>query len=145
MRTVLLPPLSLAFWAFIAVSSLLLFPVAVLIWAVTAPFDRRLRVLHQFTCFWASLYTWTNPLWRVRVQGREHIRSGTTYVMIANHHSFVDILVLFRIFAHFKWVSKEEMFRIPCIGWNMALNDYVRLRRGDPDSIVRMMADCERH
>src|SRR5262245_28784136 len=49
--------LSLLFWAFMAVSSLLLFPVAVLLWAVTAPFDRRLRVLHQFTCFWASLYT----------------------------------------------------------------------------------------
>ena len=60
---------SLAFWAFMAVSSLLLFPVALLVWAVTAPFDRRLRALHQFTCFWASLYSWTNPVWRVRVEG----------------------------------------------------------------------------
>ena len=64
---VLLPVFSLAFWGFIVLSSALLFPVAVLVWAVTAPFDRRLRVQHLFTCFWASLYTWLNPLWRVRV------------------------------------------------------------------------------
>jgi 1-acyl-sn-glycerol-3-phosphate acyltransferase len=136
---------SLAFWGFIVVSSLLLFPVALLVWAVTAPFDRRLRVQHLFTCLWASLYTWTNPLWRVRVTGREHVDPDETYVMVANHQSFLDILVLFRLFRHFKWVSKAEMFRIPCIGWNMALNRYVKLRRGSPASIAQMMAACERH
>ena len=141
----LLAALSLAFWTFIALSSLLLFPVALAVWAVTAPFDRRLRIQHQFTCFWASLYSWVNPLWRVRVIDRQKIRPGATYVMVANHQSFLDILVLFRLFAHFKWVSKAEMFRIPCIGWNMGLNRYVRLRRGSPESIAQMMAACERH
>src|SRR5262249_52562428 len=34
--------LSACFWAFLVVSSLLLFPVALLIWAVTVLFDRRL-------------------------------------------------------------------------------------------------------
>ena len=136
---------SLAFWAFMVVSSLVLFPVALLVWAVTAPFDRRLRVQHLFTCFWASLYSWLNPLWRVRVEGREHIRADRTYVMVANHQSFLDILVLFRLFRHFKWVSKAEMFRIPAIGWNMVLNRYVKLRRGSPESIARMMAACEAH
>ncbi len=58
---------SLVFWLFLAASSIVLFPVAVLIWAVTAPFDRRGALLHRFTCFWASLYTWLNPAWRVRV------------------------------------------------------------------------------
>jgi 1-acyl-sn-glycerol-3-phosphate acyltransferase len=140
-----LPVFSLAFWGFIVVSSAALFPVALAVWAVTAPWDRRLRVQHLFTCVWASLYTWLNPLWRVRVEGRERIRADGTYVMVANHQSFLDILVLFRLFRHFKWVSKAEMFRIPCIGWNMALNRYVKLRRGVPDSIARMMAACERH
>jgi len=134
--------LSLLFWGFIGLSSIVLFPVAVLIWAVTAPFDRRLVVLHRFTCFWASLYTWLNPAWRVRVIGREKIRRDATYVMIANHQSFLDILVMFRLFVHFKWVSKIEMFRIPLIGWNMALNRYVKLRRGDRRSVTRMMQAC---
>src|SRR5207249_7637926 len=109
----------------------------------TALFDRRLVVLHRFTCFWASLYSWLNPAWRVHTEGREKIRPGATYVMVANHQSFLDILVLFRLFVHFKWVSKIEMFRIPLIGWNMALNRYVKLRRGDRASVIRMMDACE--
>jgi 1-acyl-sn-glycerol-3-phosphate acyltransferase len=141
---VLLRILSTFFWAFIVVSSLLLFPVALLVWLLTAPFDRRLRAQHQFTCFWASLYTWLNPAWRVRVDGIENVRPDTTYVMVANHQSLLDILVLFRLFVHFKWVAKAELFRIVCIGWNMSLNRYIRLRRGDPGSIKQMMDDAER-
>jgi len=135
---------STAFWAFLASSSIALFPVAVVVWAVTLPFDRRKVLLHQFTCFWGSLYTWTNPLWPVSIVGREKIERGETYVMVANHLSLLDILVLFRLFRHYKWVSKIENFRIPFIGWNMRLNRYIELRRGDRDSVVRMMADCER-
>jgi 1-acyl-sn-glycerol-3-phosphate acyltransferase len=135
---------SLVFWTFIVLSSLLLFPVAVAIWAATVLFDRKLVVLHRFTCFWASLYTWLNPVWRVHIEGREKIRRGVAYVMVANHQSLLDILVLFRLFVHFKWVSKIENFRVIVIGWNMSLNRYIKLRRGDRDSIARMMDDCTR-
>jgi 1-acyl-sn-glycerol-3-phosphate acyltransferase len=135
--------LSLAFWAFLVLSSLALFPVALVIWALTAPFDRRLVVLHRFTCFWASLYTWLNPAWPVAIEGREHVRPGMAYVMVSNHQSFVDILVLFRLFRHFKWVSKIENFRVPLIGWNMRLNRYIALVRGNRESVVRMMNECE--
>jgi 1-acyl-sn-glycerol-3-phosphate acyltransferase len=127
-----------------ALSSILLFPVAVVVWGLTVLFDRRLVLLHRFTCLWASLYTWTNPAWRVRVEGRERIRRDAAYVLVANHQSLVDILVLFRLFVHFKWVSKIENFRVPCIGWNMSLNRYIRLRRGDRESTRKMMRACER-
>ncbi len=133
---------SCLFWLGIGLSSLILFPVAVVIRILTAPLDRRLRLLHGFTCFWASLYTWLNPTWRVHVEHRERVRPGVAYVMVANHLSFLDILVLFRLFRHFKWVSKIEMFRIPLIGWNMRLNRYVALRRGDRRSIAGMMEAC---
>src|SRR6266446_3739981 len=134
---------STLFWLFIVVSSLLLFPVAVVIWAATVLVDRRLVLLHRFTCFWASLYTWLNPVWRVHIEGREKIRADTAYVMVANHQSLLDILVLFRLFVHFKWVSKIENFRVPCIGWNMSLNRYIKLRRGDKSSAQTMMRECE--
>jgi 1-acyl-sn-glycerol-3-phosphate acyltransferase len=136
--------LSSLFWLFITVSSILLFPVALLLWAVTVAFDRRLVLLHRFTCVWASLYTWLNPVWRVHVEGRERIRRDVAYVMVANHQSLLDILVLFRLFVHFKWVSKIENFRVPCIGWNMSLNRYIKLRRGNRESVERMMRACER-
>jgi len=134
--------LSTLFWAFLVGSSFLLFPVALAIWALTLPFDPRLRALHLFTCFWGSLYTWVNPAWPVRISGRERIRRDETYVMVANHQSLLDILVLFRLFVHFKWVSKIENFRIPLIGWNMRLNRYIRLRRGDRTSVVQMLTQC---
>jgi 1-acyl-sn-glycerol-3-phosphate acyltransferase len=135
--------LSTLFWAFITVTSIVLYPLAIMIWAVTFAFDRRLVVLHRFTCFWASLYTWFNPAWPVTVEGREKIRPGTTYVMVANHLSLIDILVLFRLFRHFKWVSKIENFKVPVIGWNMSMNRYIKLRRGDRESVVQMMEQCE--
>ena len=134
--------LSLVFWVFLVARSIVLFPVALVIWAVTAPFDRRRALLHRFTCFWASLYTWLNPGWRVHIEGREKIRRDGVYVMIANHQSLLDILVLFRLFTHFKWVSKIENFRVPFVGWNMSLNRYIKLRRGDRESVEQMMRAC---
>lgn len=136
--------LSTVFWAFVVVSSVLLLPGAVLLWAITAPFGRRRLLLHLYTCFWASLYTWCNPLWPVTVRGREHVERGATYVMVANHLSLLDILVLFRLFRHFTWVSKAENFRVPVVGWNMHLNAYIPLRRGDRDSVAAMLATAER-
>lgn len=133
---------SLIFWGFVVLSSALLFPIAVIIWAVTAPFDKRRRALHMFTCFWASLYTWLNPAWRVTIHGRENIDPDATYVYVANHLSLLDILVLFRLFTDFKWVSKAEIFTVPGVGWNMTLNRYIPLKRGDRDSVVKMMQQC---
>ena len=133
---------STLFWAFVAGSSIVLYPVAVMIWLLTVAFDRRLVVLHRFTCFWASLYTWCNPLWRVHLHHRDRIDPDTTYVMVANHLSLLDILVLFRLFTNFAWVSKAENFKVPVIGWNMKLNGYIPLVRGDKASAAVMMEQC---
>ena len=135
---------SLVFWSFLVLSSIALFPVAVVIWGVTLSFDRRKVVLHRFTCFWGSLYTWLNPAWRVTIRGLEHFDDRVPTVLVANHLSLLDILVLFRLFRHFKWVSKIENFHVPCIGWNMTMNGYVKLRRGSRASILQMFRDCER-
>jgi len=133
---------STLFWVFLAVSSVLLFVAAALLWAVTAPFDRRRVVQHRFTCWWASLYTWLNPWWPVTITGREKIELRQTYVMVANHLSLLDILVLFRLRRHFAWVSKVENFRVPFIGWNMRFARYVPLKRGDRASVQAMLKAC---
>jgi 1-acyl-sn-glycerol-3-phosphate acyltransferase len=134
---------SAAFIAFIGLSSILFFAVALLIWTTTVLFDRRLAILHQFTCFWSSIYLWTMPAWSVRTTGRNRIRRHAAYVVISNHQSQLDILVAFRLFFHFKWVSKAEVFRLPFIGWNMVLNRYIPLKRGDRQSVEKMMACAE--
>jgi 1-acyl-sn-glycerol-3-phosphate acyltransferase len=134
---------SLYFWAFMLLSSLILFPVAAILRVATLPFDRRLTLLHRFTSFWGSLYTWCNPLWSVTISGTEHLNTEAPFVMIANHQSFADILVLFRLRVHYKWVSKAENFRVPLVGWNMTLNRYIRIERGSIRGNLKMMRDCE--
>ncbi len=126
----------------IAVTSVVFFLVAVVIRVVTGPFDRRLAILHRFTSFWACFYLWTTPAWSVRVLGREKLGRGP-YVIVSNHQSGLDILVAFHLFYPFKWVSKIEMFRVPLIGWNMRLNRYIPLKRGDKESVSKMLTACE--
>jgi 1-acyl-sn-glycerol-3-phosphate acyltransferase len=110
----------------------------------TVAFDDRRWVLHRFTSLWASLYTWLNPVWQVRIVGRERLYETGPTVIVANHRSLLDILVLFRLQSHFRWVSKRENFRVPCVGWNMTLCDYIPLRRGDASSVRAMMRHCDR-
>lgn len=133
---------SYVLWFLILLLAPLWFLGAFVIRIVTAPFDPRLRVLHLYSCFWASFYTYVFPYWRVTIRNRERLRSDTAYVVVSNHQSMLDILVLFRLYRHFKWVSKATIFRTPFIGWNMTLNRYIAIRRGDPNDAVRMMAAC---
>jgi 1-acyl-sn-glycerol-3-phosphate acyltransferase len=136
---------TLTFWPYLLVSSIVLFAGALLLFVGTVAFDRRRRLLHLYTCAWAYHYVRLLPLWVAEFTGVERIRNDRTYVLVANHQSLGDILVLFGLFKHFKWVSKRAIFRVPFIGWNMALNDYVALTRGDPKSIEDMMQACRRH
>ncbi len=133
---------SYGLWTFLLLTCPPLFVIAFVVWLVTLPFDRRLRMLHLYSCAWASLYTYVFPYWSTVVRNRERLRNDRAYVIVSNHQSLLDILVLFRLYRHFKWVSKEEIFRLPFIGWNMSLNRYIRIRRGDKQDAVRMMTAC---
>jgi 1-acyl-sn-glycerol-3-phosphate acyltransferase len=133
---------SIVYWVFFALSLSLLFTVSLLIFVVTAPFDRRRVVLHLFTCWWGYVYVQVNPLWRCRIVGRDRLPWKGAAVIVANHLSLIDILVLFGLYRPFKWVSKASNFRIPFLGWNMSLNGYVPITRGAADSVRRMMARC---
>jgi 1-acyl-sn-glycerol-3-phosphate acyltransferase len=139
------PVFSALYWLFALVTMPVLFILALGVFLVTAPFDRRRLALHLVSCAWGGLYVRANPFWRLRVEGREGIPWRGPAVLVANHLSLVDILVLYLLFRPFKWVAKAELFRLPVVGWNMVLNDYVPLRRGDRESIRQMMDHCRRH
>jgi 1-acyl-sn-glycerol-3-phosphate acyltransferase len=133
------------YWVFLALMMPVLFAVALVVFLLTAPFDPRRVALHLYSCAWATFYIVVNPVWRTRFHGRERLPWRGAAVLVANHLSLLDILVLYGLFRPFKWVSKEEVFRVPFLGWNMRLNDYVALRRGDRESIRHMMDHCRAH
>jgi 1-acyl-sn-glycerol-3-phosphate acyltransferase len=141
---VVLAAFSALYWAFFALTLPVFFAGALAIFVVTAPFDRRRVVLHLYSCFWGSFYVYLNPLWRCRVTGREQLPWRGAAVIVSNHLSLVDIVVLYGLYRPFKWVSKSSLFRVPFLGWNMALNGYVPVTRGAPDSVRRMLAHCRR-
>ena len=129
-------------WLLVLVTCPILFIGALAVWAVTVLFDPRLRVLHLYSSAWAALYTYVFPYWSVRIRHRERIRNDVAAVLVSNHQSLIDILVLFRLYRHYKWVSKESVFKVPFVGWNMALNRYIAIRRGDRADAHRMMEAC---
>jgi len=142
---VLVSLFSAAYWAFAVATMPVFFAIALAIFLVTLPFDRRRVVLQLYSCFWASFYVYANPIWRARTEGRNKLPWHAPAVLVANHISLVDILLLYGLYRPFKWVSKAELFKVPAVGWNMVLNDYVPLRRGRRDSVRSMLVHCRRH
>lgn len=124
-------------------SSCLFFNIALLICLVTAPFDPLRKSLHGFACWWGHHYVRWNPFWRFRIEGLENLPRNQPCVLAANHQSYFDIMVLYGLFKPYKWVSKSSIFKMPFIGWNMTINQYVRIERDDMKSIKQMMKDCK--
>lgn len=131
-------------WTLFLVVCIVLYPIAVIIFFVTLPFDKKRVILHGFSCFWASLYLWLQPLWKVTWEGKEHIKKGQAYVMVSNHQALLDILIIYTLFKHFKWVAKSSLLKLPFLGWNMALNGYIIVKRTDTKSQIKMMKHSEK-
>ena len=136
--------LSLLIWIISIITIIILLPLYIALWLLTVLFDRRLYISHHALSLWASIYTLLNPFWTVTIEGREKLNRNKTYIIISNHQSMLDILLLFRLYTHFRWVSKIEIFRVPVVGWIMTLNRYIKIRRGDKKSVLRMMNTCKK-
>jgi 1-acyl-sn-glycerol-3-phosphate acyltransferase len=117
--------------------------VNAIICLLTCAFDPLRRAVHSFSCYWGYSYFQINPFWRLHYEGVENIKRDRHYVLIANHQSLADILVCYGLHRQYKWISKESIVKVPFIGWNMLLNQYIFLKRGDMKSIKEMMQDCK--
>ncbi len=133
------------YFIWVTIVCIIFFPISLVICIITKPFDRRLVALNYFCHFWGSLFLWSNPYWSMQVSGREKIDKSRPYVIVSNHLSTVDVVVISGLFVHFKWVSKIENFKIPFLGWSMRLNNYVAIRRGGISSIKSMIKHCKGH
>ncbi len=108
-------------------------PAEVLLLAVTWPFDRTRRVPGRFLRYVAVFCTYAFPFWRIRVGGTWP-PGRRAYVVVSNHQSMLDIFMLSRLPREMKWIAKEELFRIPWIGWMFHVSGDIALKRGDAES-----------
>jgi len=85
-----------------------------------------------------------NPYWNIRVSGLENIDPRKTYVVVANHQSLADIVVLYKTYMQFKWVAKKSLFMLPFVGWSLYLTKHIMLSRGRYGSIKRVYKESAR-
>lgn len=65
---------------------------------------------------WARINAWLTPM-AVEVAGRPHIDRGRSYVVVSNHRSLYDILLVYGwLGVDFRWVMKAELRKIPGLG-----------------------------
>jgi len=136
--------LSLWSWFALGVIVIVWTPIVFLVWIATTPFDkgryatgytfRRLCVLHQ----------WLNPMWKFKTSGQLPANKRNPYVMVSNHESFVDMLLLSHLKMEMKYLSKESILRIPLVGWMMKMSGDVSLLRGDRSSGAAALIVCEK-
>jgi 1-acyl-sn-glycerol-3-phosphate acyltransferase len=129
-------------WLVLGILVIVWVPLVFVVWMVTAPFDpgrywpgltfRRISVLFQ----------WLNPLWRFRTSGVAIANPRNPYVVVSNHESFVDMLLISHLPWEMKWLSKKSIFKIPLLGWLMRMAGDVELIRGDRQSILTAMRGC---
>lgn len=132
------------YWPYLLSTVPMAFVPAFLCWALGRPFDKKRRWLHRYTSYWGGHYLELAPFAGVTVQGRERVEGVGPVIYVVNHQSMVDILALFATRLDYLWVSKVENFWVPFLGWNMSLNNYVKLKRGHLPSIMRMYRTCLR-
>ncbi len=137
--------LSAFFWIYLGVSLAVFWFAVVIPWLFTLPFDRRRRFAHWYACVWANHYIKLSPFWEMRHEGLEHFDKDEAFVIVANHQSIADIMVMFTTFRQFRWVSKHTVFYVPFMGWMMKMANYIGIRRGDAKSRQKMLRACKDH
>lgn len=118
-------------WTFIGLLTLLAFMGI----AVSRLFDRKDRFTYRLANLWGQSIAKINPQWKIKITGVHHIKKNKGYVIVANHTSLADIICLFCLGKHFKWIAKSSLFKIPVFGWTMSLLNYIPLSRGRHGSI----------
>ena len=114
----------------------------VLLTVILFPFDKARRVAHAQCFWWAKSIVWLNPYWNVSVSGLENIDKKKTYIIVANHQSLADIVIVYLLEMQFKWVAKESLFKVPFVGWCLSLTRHVKLERGDFGSIKKIYREA---
>lgn len=126
-------------WSCIASITALMYFVGAPVFLLTAVFDPLRAIGHWYATRWGRMMFFLNTRWSCDVIGQERIPRGRALVVVSNHQAVSDIMAMYHLDMHFKWISKASNFFIPFMGWFMFHAGYIPLRRGRKDSVVVAM------
>ena len=119
-------------------------PLQAVLLVVTWPFDRNRLVAGRFLRLCGAFVSRTFPFWRIRIEGRWPSGQGP-FVVVANHQSLLDILLISNIPHEMKWVAKRSLFDVPWIGWTFHMSGDIPIDRGDAASAAAVLAKARRY
>lgn len=134
--------LSVVIWIFGAVLTFILYLAMLFFVIILYPFDKFRKVAHAQCYWWSDVLVRLNPICKISVSGVENIDKKRAYIMVANHQSLADIIVLYQLKSQFKWVAKDSLFKVPVLGWCMSLAKHIKLDRGDFSSIKKVYREA---
>lgn len=142
MRKILFWPYQLYVWLIFAplvvVITLLCSFLAVLVATVINPVFAGRYVAST----WARILSWLTPI-RVVVEGGSNFAPRQSYVVVANHQSAYDILVIYGFLnLDLKWVMKQELRKIPGIGIGCEKVGHIYVERRNPAQAKKAIADA---
>lgn len=130
---------SIIVWVIGICFMVILFPLTFIIWLLVLPFDRDRVLIHWLLTHQSLILTRLLPIWKIKTEGREKAVKGTTYVIISNHQSILDILFINSLRYNFRWISKIENINLPFLGWYLKMAGYITVDRGNEESKAEMM------
>ncbi len=132
---------SIVVWLIGIAMIVVFFPITFIVWLLILPFDRERTIMHWMLIYQAVIISYLVPIWKIKVEGRKKAIPGTTYVIICNHQSILDILLINCLRYRFKWISKIEVMKVPVLGWYLKMADYITVDRGDKESKEQMLEE----
>ncbi len=82
-----------------------------------------------------------NPFWDFRVIDAVHPDARRPYLFVSNHRSMADIWILSILPWEMKFLSKESVFHVWVLGWEMKLAGDIPIERGDKGSARRALIE----
>ncbi len=72
----------------------------------------------------------------VKVEGRENIRRGESYVIVSNHQGMFDIFLIYgHLCRNFKWMMKHQLRSMPFVGFACEKAHHIFVDRRGPKKI----------
>jgi len=135
--------ISILIWIAGAVITAAAFLLSLIIKKFPFPIANREKLVHAQCFWWSDAIIALNPFWKIKIEGLENIEADRTYVMVANHQSLADIVIIYQTRMYFKWVAKKELLKVPFIGGLLGVNDHVLVSREELSSIKEVYRKAE--